>query len=434
MRMPTLTRHHQPQHSRCGPSTARIGWWSLAWACVNPGRSPSRIEGSVAIVDAIFRRLVEMVRTARRRTLLGPLIHAWTLRSVVASIEGDPHFVRVLGPDEFSPYLRCLTPLESTAQEIPAGTFEWVIVAQNRLANLPSAVLRGLHDDYTCVSENRRYLLFQAGSSHSGDRPSLDSMVGPRLEALLVQPSQSVHPRLRTFPWRDRAILVTTFERAAALERSLPQLSRLNAPTLLVDDGSRALAAERNRALAREHGVEYLRLPSNRGISAALNVGLEYLLADSSLRWISYFQDDVDVHIDALERLHLVEDTELRPLLTGYDADEHPALEEAEVNGLNVRLKGETAGVHLHAHRDYWRAVLPIPTIYLGAPKRRWGASLEDSWIAVGAPKSVAHRGIPVVCLPGLVRTFLWHPGDSTWGNPNEPEPLLEADSVEAVP
>lgn len=385
------------------------------------------------MADSLLRRLVNWARAARRTTILGPLLDAWALRSVLASIGGDPRDLRVLGPEEFSPYLRCLTPLGGRIEEVPVRTFEWVIVKQDRLASLPVPLIRVLHEGYSCTATNRRYLLFRRSPADPPSGLFPDSLVRPRLEALLP-PAPANDPRpLHVFLWDDRAVLVTTFERPAALERSLPQLVRLGAPVLLVDDGSRRLAAARNRELAHAHGVEYLRLPSNRGISAALNAGLVYLLADSRLKWISYFQDDVDVRQDALAQLHRIEDAELRPLLTGYDADEHPTLEDSEIEGLAVRLKRETAGVHLHAHRDYWRRVVPIPTEYLGAPKRRWDASLEDSWITVGAPDSVAKRGVPVVCLPGLVRTFLWHAGDSTWGNPNEPETNLPDDSEEVA-
>ncbi|MFA6165714.1 MAG: glycosyltransferase [Gemmatimonadaceae bacterium] len=383
------------------------------------------------MTEGLFRRFVDLARTARRTTIVGPLMDAWLLRAVLDSIDGDPRDVRVMGPDEFAPYLRCLMPLRGVADDLPVRAFPWVIVPQAALAGLPPALLRGLRDDYLRVMENRRYLLFRTSRRDS----AIEANPGmrARLDALLA-PTDAGNdlPALKVPAWKDRAILVTTFERPAALERSLPQLVRLGAPVLVVDDGSRTAAAHRNQGVTRAHGAEYLRLPSNRGISAALNAGLAYLLADSHMQWISCVQDDADVRADLLESLHRLEDAALRPLLTGYDAAEHAVLEEREISGLRVLLKRETAGVHLHAHRDYWRGVLPIPTEYLGAPKRRWEASLEDSWITTGAPASAARRGIPVVCVPGLVRTFLWHPGDSTWGNPNEPDARPEPETGSA--
>ena len=382
------------------------------------------------MTEGLIRRFVGLARRARRATILGPLIDAWHRRAVLASIDGDCREVRVIGPDEFAPYLRCLTPLGSMTDDLPARAFAWVIVAQGALAGLPTVLLQGLRDDYLCVLENRRYLLFRATRHDSGVEYDLE--MGRRLDALLPVGAGNDLPALNVLTWDDRAVLVTTFERPAALERSLPQICNLGAPVLVVDDGSRASVAQRNQAAARKHGAEYLRLPTNRGVSAALNAGLAYLLADPRLQWISYLQDDVDVRRDALTELQKVEDATLRPLLTGYDADEHLAVEETEICGVRVVLKRETAGIHLHAHRDYWRAVLPIPTQYLGSPKRRWEASLEDSWITVGAPAAAARRGIPVVCVPGLVRTFLWHSGDSTWENPNEPDAMLEGGARDA--
>lgn len=370
-----------------------------------------------------MHQLTALARRIRRTTLVGPLIDALQLRRVLRAIDADPWRVRVLGPDEFAPYLRCLTPLGSVGADVASRDFEWIIVPQGGLGTLPAPLLIGLRDHFRCTVENRRYLLF-AANANSSTRDG--AALRARIDALLPAHDASRAP-LQVRTWKDRAVLVTTFERPAALERSLPQIACLGAAVLVVDDGSREAAARRNQATALACGVAYLRLPVNRGLSAALNVGLEYLLADAAITWVSCLQDDVDVRADLLSVLARVEDREQRPILSGYDATAHPALERTEVAGIPIVLKRETAGVHLHAHRDYWRGVLPIPTEYIGAPKRRWEAPLEDSWITTGAPASAARRGVPIACLPGLVRTFLWHPGDSTWDNPNSPEPPLGA-------
>jgi hypothetical protein len=91
------------------------------------------------------------------------------------------------------------------------------------------------------------------------------------------------------------------------------------------------------------------------------------------------------------------------------------------VNGVDVLYKRSLAGIHLHAHRDYWRSVLPIPSPYLGAPKadapRPGQGADEDWWITAWAPESVAKRGRFVTVVPGLVRTFNTLEHGSTWGN-----------------
>jgi hypothetical protein len=101
-------------------------------------------------------------------------------------------------------------------------------------------------------------------------------------------------------------------------------------------------------------------------------------------------------------------------------------------------------GIHLHAHRDYWEKMLPIPTAYFQAP-RRWpdapprGAD-EDWWISQWCPRSVVKQGQYLAVLPGLVRTTSLLASESTWGNPGEPEPPLPApqfsteDFIAAVP
>jgi glycosyltransferase involved in cell wall biosynthesis len=224
-----------------------------------------------------------------------------------------------------------------------------------------------------------------------------------------------------------RAILVTTYNRPAALARALPQLAALGHPLVVVDDGSDPGVRETNASIAAAAGVTYLALPGNRGLCAAMNVGLDYLMADRRIEWISYFQDDVDVDGRIMELMARVEDRAARPILTGYDADEHAAERRDTIGGVEVALKRTSPAVHLHAHVDYWHGVLPIPTEYLGAPRRRWEASLDDYWIVNHAPGSAARRGLLVVCIPGLVRTFLYDHADSTWGNPNDPDPALRS-------
>jgi len=219
--------------------------------------------------------------------------------------------------------------------------------------------------------------------------------------------------------------IVTTCNRPDALARSLPQIVALGAPVLVVDDGS---PDELALDLANHHGAACLRLPHNRGLACALNVGLSYWLADTAVEWISVFQDDVDVRPDCLEVLARIAATGTAPIMTGHDAAEHAPDGADEVAsmlaGILVRKKRNSRATHMHGRRDYWQAVMPIPTRALGAPKRtsddpdvRGLGSNVDFWIYRDCPESVVARGGHVLCVPGLVRTFLWEGKDSTWNN-----------------
>lgn len=212
------------------------------------------------------------------------------------------------------------------------------------------------------------------------------------------------------------AILVTTYNRPSVLERSLPQIAALGAPMLVVDDASRESA--QNQDICRAYGAEYLALPVNRGLAAAMNIGLSFWLADKSVEWISYIQDDVDVRPDLLKQMQAATAHCKSRLYTGHDSQYHAAV--SNVNG--YRLKKSCAGVHMHARSDFWRSILPIPTFQLGAPKRIEGrlkgiGSNADWWIVRDSPNSVQKKGDLVVCVPGLVRTFLYKAADSSWGS-----------------
>ncbi len=214
------------------------------------------------------------------------------------------------------------------------------------------------------------------------------------------------------------AILVTTYNRPHVLKRSLPQIAGLGSPVLVVDDGTAFPLANDNRDVASACNAGYLRMPANRGLAAAMNVGISYWLADKSMEWISYLQDDVDVHPQLMYEIEIAARNQRAKIYTGHDSPYHAA--ETRVNGF--KIKRSCAGVHIHARAEFWNAILPIPTFMLGAPKRIPGrergiGSNADWWIVRDAPQSVQKTRDRIVCLPGLVRTFLYRSEDSSWGN-----------------
>lgn len=226
------------------------------------------------------------------------------------------------------------------------------------------------------------------------------------------------------------ACLVTTYARPEALARSLPQIAALGAPVLVVDDGSTNIQSCFYDI--RCAAVDYLRLPWNRGLACALNVGLSYLLADKSITHISYFQDDTDVHPDCHELLWRLKGK--APLLSGHDAGEHKAIRNGNENGIEYLVKDNIRATHMFASRDFWQSIMPIPTRELGAPKRtkpgeRGHGSNVDWHITQWADNSPKKKNQPIIVVPGLVRSFLWQGEDSCWNNTSKAgeEPPLRA-------
>ncbi len=213
------------------------------------------------------------------------------------------------------------------------------------------------------------------------------------------------------------AVIVTTHNRPFALQRTLPQVAALGRPMLVVDDGTKQ-ASVLNYRICHENNADYLLIPENRGLAAALNIGLSYWLADRSYHWISYFQDDVDVHPDLFREMERVTRDYRGVLYTGHDSMAHQTVHSQD----DIKVKKSCAGLHLHARREFWLSVMPIPTLQLGAPKRLPGrergiGSNVDWWIVRDAPNSPAKRRERIVCLPNMVRTFISDPHESTWGN-----------------
>ncbi len=231
----------------------------------------------------------------------------------------------------------------------------------------------------------------------------------------------------------NTAILVTTYNRAEALHRSLPQIAALGYPILVVDDGSCDRDLWENVAVCVQYNAVHLHIPRNRGLACALNVGISYWLADGRVEWISYFQDDVDIHPKALEILSGLRN--YSPILTGHDAGEHAAHAAAAIDGTAVKYKWACRATHIHASAEFWKSVFPIPTRELGAPKRTVGVgrglgSNADWWIVRDAPQSCQKTKRPILCVPGLVRSFLWEGKDSCWNNTQRAgeEPPLRMD------
>lgn len=283
-----------------------------------------------------------------------------------------------------------------------------VIVFDATLAReYPLALRQAMSRTHQPVLVAGRYAIFRRGPPSPWSWRRRRGL-GAHRAALAAPPRPEPQPT-------GRAAVVTTYGRPAHLDRCLASLARTGVRMLVVGDGSPT--APEDAAVAARHGALHLALPGNRGISAALNAGLAFWLADPDIAWISTFNDDVEVAPELFERLGAFEARKPRPLLSGYHNRWHrrdPALAQPGPDGeFAVR---SAAGVHLHAHRDDWAAVMPIPTVVLGAPVPGIAAE-EDWWISTWAPRSAAKAGRPILVLPGLVETFSAGGADSTWGN-----------------
>jgi hypothetical protein len=230
-------------------------------------------------------------------------------------------------------------------------------------------------------------------------------------------------------------VVMTTFNRPHHLARSLRSIIRLGVPILVVDDGSDPVHRTEYDSLALEFGVRMLHLPGNRGLANAVNTGVSYWLSDPQVEWISYLQDDVEVHPDLLEILRHVQDAEKYPLLTGRQNHLAKIYGEETVKGERVLQQRMVPGLHLHAHRSYWEKILPIPTFYFQAPRRVPGVGSQGSgvdwWITQWSPQSVGQQGEYVAVVPDLVRTFSVLAEESSWGNPGPEDPALAGSEIQ---
>jgi glycosyltransferase involved in cell wall biosynthesis len=224
------------------------------------------------------------------------------------------------------------------------------------------------------------------------------------------------------FPEDDRCgAVVTTLDRADLLAKCLESISKQFDRILVVDDGSQT-TRQRNADVTAYLGAEYVHLGRNRGHACALNTGIAMLLADLDITWISTFEDDTELVTRGVERLKVVtrvlDATDRRNLYSGYRSPNHKSHGEQMIGAERVISCRSCSGQHMHAHRSYWQAVIPIPTTYRRAPKKFGGifpgqGCDSDWWCSNWAPCSAIKKGGSVWVLPGLVRNNGM--GKSTW-------------------
>lgn len=218
---------------------------------------------------------------------------------------------------------------------------------------------------------------------------------------------------------------ITTKDRPSFLQRSLPQVVATGARVLVVDDGSMGAMADLNRQICAKvrpqapGDVVYLHMGENRGLAAAMNVGLSWWLCDRDVRYISYFQDDVEVDPllhEVMIGLHRALSGGAMLCLTGHHAREHKSTRDLHLMGIDAMRKASCRATHMFAPRQGWEHILPIRSKGVGFPKRtgpgRGEGSDVDWYITRDHPLPLS-----VYCVPDLVRTFAWRGEESCWNN-----------------
>jgi hypothetical protein len=350
----------------------------------------------------------------------------------------------ILAPNEFHEIFPLTYPYD-VSRQIDVTTLDALVIHKGALSEVGKEICNLLLRDGIPLFGNEVFVVFslkgppRAGCSGHEHFRSFQEMAG--CAATFKSNPAKAHSE---FSGPSTVILMTTYNRPHMLAGSLETIRLLKAPVLVVNDGSSPEHREAYERVTQQFGVRVLDLPGNRGLSAAMNAGLSYWLADPMVEWICYLQDDVEVRADLLKALSLVQDRNNYPLLSGRHNPLHKVYGQRTINGCDVLLQRMSPGIHLHAHRDYWEKMLPIPTAYFQAP-RRWpdlplrGAD-EDWWISQWSPKSIVKQGGYIAVLPGLVRTTAALAAESTWENPGEvdlplPAPVWSTkDYVPAVP
>jgi hypothetical protein len=341
----------------------------------------------------------------------------------------DPQ-ARLLALNEFHKLFPGVYPY-STAAYMDLGQMEGFVIHKGMIRELSAKTGAYLIDHCLPIFGNEVFVIFVPRDKAVGEvvgREHFDSFY-----VAFEQWKKEGFPPPWSIPSQFKepttVVLMTTFNRPHFLARSLPGILALRAPLLVVNDGSSEEHRAAYQEIYRRYDLKVIELPENRGLPNALNTGLGYWLADPMVEWISYLQDDTEVRPDLLQVLAKFQDPEKQPLLSGRDSPQHEIYSEEMRDGYRILWKRMNDATHLHAHRDYWQRILPIPAPYFQAPKRltdRPGrGSDSDWWIIQWSPHSIVKKGGYLCAIPGLVRTFVSDPSDSTWGGAAHADPPL---------
>jgi hypothetical protein len=316
----------------------------------------------------------------------------------------------VLAPNEFLHFFRRLYPLHIRREMIGSEQIDWFLLHKGMLNRVDPEILNealSLPPHFA----NEVFVLF---GQRKGELPR--DQVHHLHTALAWEQTEGANSR------HQYGALVKTFNRPNFLERCIESINTQFDRILIVDDGSRPSERDRNSAIADSAGAEYVCHGRNLGHACALNTGVAMLLANSNIAWISVFDDDTELVPKGFERLRRItsalDAVNRRNLYSGYASPLHFVHEEQIISGETVRMCRSCSAQHMHAHRSYWQAVLPVPTAYDGAPKTGGGifdgqGSDVDWWCSNWAPHSAIKEGASVYVLPGLVRNC--GQGHSTW-------------------
>lgn len=327
----------------------------------------------------------------------------WTEVRAFLEQHANPQDV-ILAPNDFLEFFPNNYPYP-VSPWLTADQISFAVFHKGMLAEVASPLAGTVIQQFQAVLANEVFVVY--AKVPLPDQAPPDSI---HFKPLIQQFGLSADATYKSIDQPSCAVVITTQNRPWCLERSLPQVVQLNSPIVVVDNASKPEVHQANQAICDRYRVPLIYLPTDQGTAYAMNAGISYWLADPKVTWISFFQDNVDVQANAFNIFLQIQDVKQRPLLTGFDTIDHETVSTETIAGQTVLLKRSVPGIHFHAHRDYWTAVMPIPALYSSALKSDRLAvgqgTDEDWWITAWSPNSIVKQGGYVVCVPGLVKTF----------------------------
>jgi len=286
--------------------------------------------------------------------------------------------------------------------------FEWIVFHKKLSEDLTNEYLDLIQKEYKPVWGNHLFVVFK---KHRTKKQAIKVVADILYTKINFSKYRKNHDA-------QMGILITTYNRPNYLKKLLHQLLEVNEEILVVNDGSDAKHQTAYSDIKKEfNNCMFIDNPKNMGLPYSLNVGFSYFLANPSVNWVHYIQDDVVLTKGFIEVMNKVSDDNLYPVITAFKGP-HKIVKRQQINGVEVQLLLSAPAVHLLLHRQYLQDNLPIPTPYLGAPKKDKGkpgqGSDVDWWLLSWSPNSIVKQGKHIICIPNLSSTYALGV-ESTW-------------------
>lgn len=259
--------------------------------------------------------------------------------------------VPFIGPREFRSVLPRVFSYDFVHAVEVLGQFSGVIIHKGLLHELPLPVLQTMKNEWKCVFANEVFLFFMPADSAL---PAATETHQQHFHDCLLSMEKSIEVKKQRVA-ELTALLVIAAREPFFLDKTLRSLSLLHLPVLVVASTSDPTRRKAYRSICSIHHAKLDALDKNTTPAKALKTGIEQLLEDIDIAWISSFDDSMVARPDFLFVMEKFRNAETCPVLGGLWTEADGIRTSCSRDGLRLIIPQKQPGIHVYGHREYWK-------------------------------------------------------------------------------